>query len=52
MLVEKLRMPFDKDQDQGGFHLSTQKEVILALYICGPLFEKPYVSELNNHKNP
>ena len=52
MLVEKLRTSFDKDQDQQGFHLSTQKQVILSLYICGLLLEKPYVSELNNHKKP
>ena len=52
MLVEKLRMSFDKDQDQRGFYLSTQKQVILSLYICGLLFEKPYASELTNHKKP
>ena len=52
MLVENLRMSFDKIQDQRGFHLSTQKQVIFSLYICGLLFEKPYVSELTNHRKP
>ena len=55
MLVEQLRMSFDKVQDQRDFqNLSTQKQVILLLYIniCGLLFEKPYVSELSNHKEP
>ena len=52
MLVEKLCMSFDKDQNQRGFHLSTQKKVILSLYICGLLFKKPYVSELTNQKEP
>ena len=52
-LVEQLRMSFDKVQDQRGFqNLSTQKKVILSLYICGLLFKKPYVSELTNHKEP
>ena len=53
MLVEQLRMSFDKVQNQRDFqNLSTQKQVILSLYICGLLFEKPYVSELTNHKEP
>ena len=52
-LVEQLRMSFDKVQNQRDFqNLSTQKQVILSLYICGLLFEKPYVSELTNHKEP
>ena len=52
MLVEQLHMLFDKVQDQQGFqNLSTQQQVILLLYICGLLFEKPYVSELTNHTN-
>ena len=53
MLVEQPRMSFDKVQDQRDFqNLSTQKQVIFLLYICGLLFEKPYVSELSNHKEP
>ena len=53
MLVEQLCMSFDKVQDQRGFqNLSTQEQVILSLYICGLLFEKPYVSKLTNHKEP
>ena len=53
MLIEQLCMSFDKVQDQRGFqNLSTQKQVILSLYICRLLFEKPYVSELTNHKEP
>ena len=45
-------MLFDKVQDQRGFqNLSTQKQVILSLYICSLLLEKPYVSELTNHTN-
>ena len=53
MLVAQLCMSFNKVQDQRGFqNLSTQTQVILSLYICGRLFEKPYVSELTNHKEP
>ena len=53
MLVEQLHMLFDKVQDQRGFqNFSTQQQVILSLYICGLLFEKPYASELTNHKEP
>ena len=53
MLVEQLHMLFDKVHDQRGFqNLSTQQQVILLLYICGLLFEKPYVCELTNHKEP
>ena len=53
MLVEQLCMSFDKVQDQRGFqNLSTQKQVILSLYICNLLFKKTYVSDLTNHKEP
>ena len=52
MLIEQLLLSFDKVQDQRGFqNLITQKQVIRSLYICGLLFEKPYVSELTNHTN-
>ena len=45
-------MLFDKVLDPRGFqNLSTQQQVILLLYICALLFEKPYVSELTNHTN-
>ena len=45
MVVEQLRMSFDKVQNQRGFrNLSTQKQVILSLYICGLLFEKNHMS--------
>ena len=48
MLVEQLRiMSFDKIQARQGLqNFSAQKQVILSLYFCGLLFEKPYVSEL------
>ena len=53
MLVEQLHMLFDKVQNQRSFqNLSIQQQVILSLYICGLLLEKPYVSELINHKEP
>ena len=53
MLVEQLRMSLEKVQDQRGFqNLSTQKQVILSLYICVLLFEKLYVSELTIYKEP
>ena len=53
ILIEQLRMSFDKVLDPRGFqNLCTQKQVILSLYICGLLFEKPHVSKLINHKEP
>ena len=53
MLVEQLRiMSFDKVQVRQGLqNSSAQKQVIILLYFCGLLIEKPYVSGLitKNH---